>query len=96
MTSQDLVDTLQPELDQLVAAFDVEPDERQAVANGALALFAACRRMLDEHDLDWPPDATLAVVECACISTGKVDHAAAIRTIRQYHAWVRAERANLN
>jgi transposase-like protein len=66
------------------------------VAEGALALFAACRRMLDEHKLTWSPDFTLAAVECACSNTGKVDAAAAVHTIRQYHAWVRAERATLN
>ena len=93
MTSQDIIDTLQPELDQLVAAFDVEPDERQAVAEAALALFAACRRMLDEHDLDWPPDAAMFLQYLPSSQTPKkpieisaIDDASVMLVPRPHHA----------
>jgi hypothetical protein len=88
------------ELDQLLIAVNVEPDERAAFAAAALALFAKCQAMQRDDDLDWPPDATLAVVQSVCANQGMIDHAAAVATIRdchrQYHARARAEQAKLN
>jgi hypothetical protein len=100
LSSDDIITALQPELDQLVIAAKVEPDERAAFASAALALFAKCQAMEREHGLDWLPDVTLRVVQCVCAVRGMIEHAAAVGAIRdyhrQYHARVRYEQAKLN
>lgn len=96
LSSQDILTALQPELDQLLIAVNVEPDEREAFATAAIALFRKCQTLEDEHDLDWPPDGTLAVVQFVCASHGMIDHAAAVAAIRDFNAQARAESAKLN
>src|SRR5215216_2267467 len=55
LSSQDIIDTLEPELGGLLTALNVESDEREAFAAATLRLFAGCQRMLADHDLDCPP-----------------------------------------
>jgi len=93
---KDVVDALRLELDDLVVAINVEPDERPALARAAKALFAGCQRMLAAQHLDWPPDAALAVVEVACINEDMFEHAAAVHTIREYNQMALAEQAKMN
>jgi hypothetical protein len=96
MLSRDILGALKPELDALVAAMQVEPDERPAVANAGMALIDASKRTLEEHNLDWSPDQTLAAVQAASVGAHEREYAAAVATIRDYFVWCRGERAKLN
>jgi hypothetical protein len=97
-TSWDMINELQPELDQLAVALNVPrgeplPEDTPAVA---LAFVHAVQRMRDNRGLDWPLAAALAVVQSACTVTAMTSYAKAVRiTIRVYEKWC-TEMAGLN
>ena len=95
----EFLDALRPSLDDVIAACEVEPDERQAFIEAAAAFVNIYRRELEARDLDLPLLPALAAAEEAFIEARDmedVDRVAALRTIAQFAAWMQRRQARLN
>ena len=104
MSTTDLItDDIIDAIDNMIAALQVEPDERAAFAQASRAFIGVMAGWSAAHDrADWPPVATLVALEQELLARATepddawIDRTAAVRTLRDTIAWARGEQARLN
>jgi len=95
---REIIATMTIALDPVIAATQVEPDERQAFGIAAKQFMNDYRTELERHGIDWPPLPALVALEQFMRLEQDLDtwYPAAVATIRQYLTAARAQEASLN